>query len=151
MLLGLLRFGNGVLGILDINWLSPTKLRELTVIGEKGMYRVDYLTQNLYFYEKVYHPADDRSDQSIYLKGGREGNVIKYALQRREPLEVELESFAMAVYEGHKPLVDGLEGLQALRIAELLLKSGHSHTIISGSILEAELNRTETNDEAMSG
>jgi len=32
LLTGLLRFSNGV--VLDVNWLTPTKVRQLTVTGE---------------------------------------------------------------------------------------------------------------------
>ena len=54
LLLGFLRFTNEVLGVLDVNWLTPTKIRELTVTGEKGMFQVNYLTQEVYFYENDY-------------------------------------------------------------------------------------------------
>jgi predicted dehydrogenase len=51
--LGLLRFPGGVTGSLEINWLTPTKVREVLVLGERGMFRVDDLTQDLYFYENA--------------------------------------------------------------------------------------------------
>ena len=44
---GLLRFANGAVGVLDINWLTPTKQRTLTVTGERGMFTADYLAQDL--------------------------------------------------------------------------------------------------------
>jgi predicted dehydrogenase len=42
-----LRFANGVVGVLDINWLTPAKIRELSVLGERGMFVVDYLARTL--------------------------------------------------------------------------------------------------------
>ena len=54
ILCGVLRFESGVIGMLNINWLSPTKIRELTVNGERGMFVVNYLTQDLYLYENGY-------------------------------------------------------------------------------------------------
>ena len=51
MLIGTLRFANGVVGVLDVNWLTPTKIRELSVLGERGMFVVDYLARELTFYE----------------------------------------------------------------------------------------------------
>ena len=53
LLSGLIRFKNGVVGVLDVNWLTPTKIRQLTVTGERGMYLVDYLMQDVFFYEIV--------------------------------------------------------------------------------------------------
>lgn len=49
----LLRLQDGSVGTLSINWLTPTKVRELYVTGERGMFRVDYLTQDLYFFENA--------------------------------------------------------------------------------------------------
>ena len=40
---GIMKFANGVVGILDINWLTATKRRTLTVTGERGFYVADYL------------------------------------------------------------------------------------------------------------
>ena len=51
VLSALLHFESGVIGTLDINWLTPTKIRELSVIGERGMFVANYLTQDLTFYE----------------------------------------------------------------------------------------------------
>ena len=47
---GTVRFANGVLGVLNINWVTPTKRRVLTVTGERGMYVADYISQDLVFY-----------------------------------------------------------------------------------------------------
>jgi predicted dehydrogenase len=53
LLFGLLRFPDGLTGSLEINWLTPTKVREVLVLGEHGLFRVDDLTQDLYFYENA--------------------------------------------------------------------------------------------------
>ena len=67
LVLGLLRFTNGAVGMLDVNWLTPTKVRELTATGERGMYLVNYLTQDLYFYENDY--TADRVRASAQYRG----------------------------------------------------------------------------------
>ncbi|MCX7809117.1 MAG: Gfo/Idh/MocA family oxidoreductase, partial [Deltaproteobacteria bacterium] len=43
----LLRFESGAIGVIEASWITPTKVRELIVVGEGGMFRVDYLTQDL--------------------------------------------------------------------------------------------------------
>ena len=35
--------------MLDVNWLTPVKRRQLVVVGEEGMFELDYLTQRLTF------------------------------------------------------------------------------------------------------
>ncbi len=47
----LLRLSDGTVGTLVINWITPTKIRDFFVNGECGMFKVDYLTQDLYFHE----------------------------------------------------------------------------------------------------
>ena len=37
LLFGLLHFPSGARGMLDVNWLTPAKRRQLTVVGEEGM------------------------------------------------------------------------------------------------------------------
>ena len=48
---GILRFRDGPVGLLEVNWLTPRKVRELSVLGERGLFVLDYLAQTLEFYE----------------------------------------------------------------------------------------------------
>ena len=132
LLLGLLRFPDGVTGALEINWLTPTKVREVIVLGERGMFRVDDLTQDLYFYEN----AD--MGQNIWpamqnLKGVSEGSMTRFPVQRYEPLVAELQSFVNAVEAGAPMPVTGEDGLAALRLALALVESGRTHQVIKVS------------------
>ena len=122
MLCGLLRFANGVIGLLHVNWLSPTKIRELMVNGERGMFVADYLTQDLHFYENDYGAGNWESLQ--VFRGVAEGRVIRYPIGRREPLQVELESFVRAVREDKPFPVSGEDGLRALALAGRLVEAG---------------------------
>ena len=125
---GLLRFENGVVGVLDVNWLTPTKVRELSVTGEKGMFVVNYLTQDLYLYENEY--VDSDWDRLGMLKGVGEGNMTKLRIRKREPLYVEIESFVRAVKQGTEPPVTGSEGIKALALAQAMVESGRQHQVM---------------------
>ena len=57
LLFGLLHFPSGASGMLDVNWLTPAKRRQLVVIGEEGMFELDYLTQRLTFTQVGPGPA----------------------------------------------------------------------------------------------
>jgi predicted dehydrogenase len=129
LLTAILRFPGGVTGLLEINWLTPTKVREVLVLGERGLFRVDDLTQDLYFYENavvdaVTWPALQN------LKGVSEGSMTRYALQRYEPLKAELQAFVQSVREETPVPVSGEDGLAALELALALVESGRSHTIV---------------------
>jgi predicted dehydrogenase len=126
---GLLRFPDGVVGSLEINWLTPTKIREVLVLGERGLFRVDDLTQDLYFYENAQVNGDLWSALKT-LKGVSEGHMIRYAIQRYEPLKAELQAFLGAVKESKPVPVSGEDGLEALRLALALVESGQKHQVI---------------------
>ena len=136
MLLGMMRFAEGTLGVLDVNWVTPNKVRQLQITGAGGMFLLDYLHQDLFFYENSEAPA--RWDALALFKGVGEGNVLKIRIAKQEPLVAEIQSFVAAVKNGTPPLVTGRDGLRALALAELLLASA-----AAGSVLDvgAEVGR----------
>jgi UDP-N-acetylglucosamine 3-dehydrogenase len=129
LLSGVMKFDNGVVGVLDINWLTPTKIRELSIIGERGMFLVNYLTQDLYFHENSF--VNGHWEAAMALMGVSEGRMIKYEIKRKEPLRAELESFVAAVAGDRMPEISGEEGLRAVLLAEKLVESGLRHQVMS--------------------
>ena len=117
MLAAVLRFDSGIIGLLEVNWLTPAKVRRLTVTGERGMFEVDYLAQHLTLYENAHESVSWRTLD--FFDGVTEGNATRFAIPRAEPLALQLKSFVAAI-RGEAPLiVSGKEGLQALRLATL--------------------------------
>jgi len=128
LLSGLVRFADNSIGVLDINWLTPTKIRELMVTGEKGLFLVNYLTQDLYFYENNYVRTD--WDTISNIAGVSEGDMVRLRIDKAEPLKVELESFVRAVMGEPVPVVSGMDGLAALRFVRGLVQSGLEGKVI---------------------
>jgi len=124
-----LRFDSGVTGLLEVNWLTPTKVRELTVTGEGGMFVVNYHSQELSFYEDP--RVEVKWDALAGVRGPDEGNMTRYAFERREPLVVEWEAFLRALDEGSAPPVGGDDGLAALSTALAIQRSGVEHTTVT--------------------
>jgi UDP-N-acetylglucosamine 3-dehydrogenase len=113
----LLRFDNDVVGVLEVNWLTPTKVRELTVTGERGMFHVDYLTQDLYFYENADAAPIGWTEMSM-LRGVSEGSMTKLLVRKVEPLRTELETFLAAAESGDvSKIVSPEDGTRALELA----------------------------------
>jgi len=124
-----LRFPDGVIGGLEINWLTPTKIREVLVLGERGMFRADALTQDLYFYENsLVNDVQWATLQTI--KGVSEGSMIRYAIPRFEPLKAELQSFLKALQDEKPVPITGEDGLAALYISLALVESGQRHQVV---------------------
>ncbi|MGA9284641.1 MAG: Gfo/Idh/MocA family oxidoreductase [Solirubrobacteraceae bacterium] len=116
MITCLLRFGDdGPLGLLDVNWLTPEKRREMTVIGEGGMLSASYLTQDVWFTESTGSPTG--WNELARIRGDAEGAAIRFALPRVEPLQAELEAFARCVLDDTPEPVGASEGCRALAAA----------------------------------
>lgn len=129
LLFALLNFPDHVTGALEINWLTPTKVREILVLGERGMFQVNDLTQDLYFFENA------ESDSELWsglrtIKGVSEGRMVRFPLNREEPLRAEIKAFIASVLEGKDVPVTGQDGLAALRIALALIESGKGNQVV---------------------
>lgn len=129
LVVGLLRFPGGITGALEINWLTPTKVREVLVLGERGLFRVDDLTQDLFFYENA-EISNNFWPALQTLKGVSEGSMTRYAIQRYEPLKAELQAFVRAIQHDTPVPVTGGDGLAALNLALSMVESGRTHRVI---------------------
>ena len=133
LLYGLLSFPGGALGQLDVNWLTPEKQRRITVLGEEGMFQVDYLRQSLTFTRGA------RELAPTYLDGYAPtfaGETVDLPVTPAEPLRRELDAFFGAVRTGGPAAVSGTEGLWAVALAETLLRSATEHRPIEIEPLE---------------
>jgi UDP-N-acetylglucosamine 3-dehydrogenase len=115
---------------LTVDWLSPTKVRRARVLGEGGLLESDTLYGDLSFYE---NPAVGISWQATQqFRGVSEGNMTRYALQREEPLRVELETFLDLLSGDEDTGVVTLEqGVEIVRTAEMVIESAATGRMLS--------------------
>jgi len=119
-LVGVIRFASGVVGVLDVNWLTPVKVRELTVLGERGMFAVDYLSQELRF-----HAKDEGAPTPAAARP-----PIDISVEKKEPLRAELEAFVEAVARELPSPVAPADALAAVEVAEKLVESGRTGRVV---------------------
>jgi len=93
----------GTIARLTANWLTPFKVRKITVATERKFIEGDFITQKVTEYSRY------SEDGSYVTKGVN----VPYA----EPLGLELEAFIDAIKNGTVPPVTGEDGLRALEIA----------------------------------
>lgn len=96
-------FNNGKSGIVETNWLTPHKTRELSAVGSKAIAYLDYIDQSL-----TVHNEDWEKDLEI---------------KKREPLKNELEDFISCTLNGEEPKVCGEDGVHVLKVALSAKKS----------------------------
>lgn len=128
LLCATLRFEDGTVGLLEVNWITPAKVRQLAVTGEHGMLTLDYLTQELCLYK---HPTSATNwDTLASIRGGGEGDMIRFALDRDEPLRREWEAFLAAIREARQAPVTAWDGAAALAAAHAIRRAGELHEAV---------------------
>ena len=90
----------------ETNWLTPRKVRTLTITGTEGIINVEYITQEITV----------ENDKMIYQP----------FLTYKEPLQEELRSFIDHVTCGEVPEITGEDGLRALKLCEAALESSET-------------------------
>jgi predicted dehydrogenase len=103
-----LRFPSGVKASLHNSWLWPEDSRVLRIIGERGMLEYREREQKVWLHRKGIDPNLHNVDEGSELLF--EGNA--------EPLTLELEHFVECVATRSKPLSDGVNGLEVIRVLE---------------------------------
>ncbi|MEM3783678.1 MAG: Gfo/Idh/MocA family oxidoreductase [Candidatus Bathyarchaeia archaeon] len=106
----MLTFEGGKNAFIESNWLTPYKTRMLVVTGSEAILKLDYITQEL--------TVEDAKE------------TVQPRIPWQEPLKLELQHFANCVLGKEKPLITGVDGLKALKIAEAALKSSKTGKLV---------------------
>ena len=99
----LLQYEDKKSGMVETNWLTPHKIRKLTVTGTEGVAHADYLEQSLEIW--------------------KEGGVREVEIEKREPLKNELEHFMHVIMNDEEPSPSGEEGKYTLYVAISAIES----------------------------
>lgn len=122
------RLANGIVTSHLVNWLSPLKERVTVITGENGAFVVDTLSADLTFFANG-STATVWEDVARF-RGVSEGDCIRYAISKPEPLRVEHEQFRDAVLGKDSSIVSMAEGGRTVRVAEAVLEAAQSNTVI---------------------
>jgi UDP-N-acetylglucosamine 3-dehydrogenase len=120
------RLGDGTVVNHLVNWLSPMKERVTIVTGEKGCFVADTLTADLTFYANSSVATIPQWEAMQAFRGVSEGDMVRFAIAKPEPLRTELEAFRDAVLDvndGRERIVNMRQGLLVVRVAEAALDS----------------------------
>jgi UDP-N-acetylglucosamine 3-dehydrogenase len=90
-------------GLVEVNWLTPHKVRKLTAVGVGGVAYLDYI------------------DQTVELHDS--GWIRKSKIEQKEPLRNELEYFVDCIKEGKQPTPSGKDGMHALKVSLAAIQS----------------------------
>ncbi|MEV0977923.1 Gfo/Idh/MocA family oxidoreductase [Streptomyces sp. NPDC049915] len=104
-----------------VNWLSPHKERFTAVTGERGCLVADTLTADLTFHANGVVATEWEALRAF--RGVAEGDMVRYAIPKREPLLVEHERFRDALEGEAADIVTLDQGLRTVEVAEAVLDS----------------------------
>lgn len=111
-----------------VNWLSPLKERVTIITGERGTFVADTLVADLTFYANGSVPTE--WNEIAQFRGVSEGDVIRYAIAKPEPLQVEHENFRDAVLGRDADIVTMEQGLLTVIVAEAMIESAETGTTV---------------------
>lgn len=130
-----LRYDDGLIAHIGTSWVSPMKIRQILISGDKKMIAYDDTesTEKVKVYEAGYSVRSDEEKQLLYMDY-RSGDIHIPKVSTNESLQGVVEDFVDAIARGTKPLSDAKFGLDIVRIldaAEHSLKNGGGETRIA--------------------
>lgn len=119
---------NNAMAHINVNWLSPTKIRQMVIGGSRRTLVWDDLNpqQRISVYdrgvnfEKATTSAAERKAQAVSY---RLGDTWSPALPEKEALGLMVQEFADSIHGGHPSRTGGVAGLRVLSVLEAASKS----------------------------
>lgn len=116
-----LPLGNGVTAHVHVNWLSPTKIRQMVIGGTRRTLVWDDLNpyQRVSVYDRgvdLVQAPNDRSERAAAGINYRLGDTWAPALPEKEALSSMVEEFADAITGRRAARTDGRAGLRVLSV-----------------------------------
>jgi predicted dehydrogenase len=118
-------FEDGILAHSRMSWLDPAKTRRLTVIGSEKMVVYDDLEslEKLKVYDKRVNAIRRTDTFGEFQFSYHYGSVVSPYIRFEEPLRLEILHFLDCVRDRARPLTDGQNGLQVVRVIEAAQES----------------------------
>lgn len=139
-----LQFASGAIANVQVSWLSPSKLRQTTIVGSQKtliyddtnpMERVKVFDRGVEFQE----PQTFNEHTLTY----RTGDIVSPHVPTTEPLQIEIDHFLDCALTGARPKSDGLSGLRVVRVLEAIERSGRNGSRLEPIIPEGAVARSD--------
>jgi len=108
----ILEFSSGLRAHVFVSWLHPFKEQKLIVVGDKKMAAFD--DTKPWADKLLVYPHEIRWDQNIPVP--TKADPERFDIPQTEPLREECQHFLDCMQNGNRPITDGKEGLDVLKI-----------------------------------
>jgi UDP-N-acetylglucosamine 3-dehydrogenase len=103
------------LAFIQVNWLTPVKIRNLCITGTNGYAELNYTTQELTLFETNLERTFDTFGEFMIKFSAADAKPVP--IIKDEPLKLEIKNFIDSVENNRECLVNGEDGLRALEVA----------------------------------
>ena len=121
-----LSYPGGVIANIHSSWLDPNKVREVVVVGSKQRIVFDDLknVERVRIFEKGVAPAEMEADSfGEFRLLVRDGDIVSPWIETSEPLRNLGTHFLQCITSGTRPLTDGVNGLEVVRVMSAIDES----------------------------
>ena len=102
----------------SVNWISPVKVRKVSILGTLGALEINTLNSELLHFESA---SSNVYDQSISkFTGNNVGTISNLSFDKEEALVLEHKSFRDYILGRSKEIVSFEEGFKIVKIAEAM-------------------------------
>jgi predicted dehydrogenase len=126
-----MKYPNDVLANVQVSWLDPKKVRQITVVGDRKMARWDDLAAigPVMVFDKGVIRQSYYEDYGEFQLLAREGDAVIPRVKMEEPLRVQTRYFLSAIERGSIEVSDGTSGIDVVRviaaITDSIAQGGH--------------------------
>jgi predicted dehydrogenase len=132
-------FPKSIIAHINVNWLSPVKVRRTLIGGSKQMIVYDDMeaSEKIKVYDKGITVKNGPESLYKMLVNYRAGDMYAPALDVTEALKLEAQHFAECIGNGSTPVTDGSCGLRIVQMLEAATKSMRNR----GQLVELETSK----------
>ena len=115
-----MRFSDNMIAFVKSSWLDPDKIRKMTVVGSKKMLVYDDVqpSEKIRIYDKAVEKPRYYDTFGDFPYAYKYGDIVIPKLNGAEPIRTELRHFIDCITHDTRPLSDGANGLQVVKILE---------------------------------
>jgi UDP-N-acetylglucosamine 3-dehydrogenase len=123
----LIELNDGSVAFVEVNWLTPMKVRKVSLTCSQGFAQIDYTDQSLEFSSSTISNMDPGDMFRLPL----EFDVRRISVRKEEPLKRELEGFLAAAESHTAAPVGGADAIQNLKVCEAAQESLRTGTKVA--------------------
>lgn len=122
----IIHFENGRSSVVEVNWITPMKVRKISMTCDEAFIDIDYMSQEIMISSSNFVELNQPSKFQPQIQF----ETKSIPVEKREPLLLEIEDFVSSIEKGKPPMVSVDDGILALRVAEAAKESLNTGKVI---------------------